>query len=120
MSRSYKKTPYAGQKKCKFSKNYSNKKIRQAEIQRVKIADGGAFKKILDPWDICDFHGVETWKEFKRDIEEDFIAYHTKNHHGSHFSRYRWEHYCRRFKLDPYIIDWKKVKWTWYKMYKNK
>ena len=115
MSRSYKKTPYAGQKKCRFSKKYSNRKIRQAETQRKKIADGGAFKKILEPWDICDFYSIETWKEFKYRIRKHFNDYHNQD-----VWSYSWKYYCRRYKMDPNTLDWKILRWVWYKMYKSK
>lgn len=114
MSRSYKKTPYAGQKKCKFSKKYSNKKIRKTEEHCKKIADGGSFKKILEPWDICDYKAIETWKEFKQRIQNHYNNYRNKTW------TYSWKYYCERYKLDPNTIDWKKFRWIWYKEYKNK
>jgi hypothetical protein len=114
MSRSYKKTPYAGQKKCKFSKKYSNKKIRKTEEQRVKIASGSSFKKVMNPWDICDFYSIETWKEFQNRLRSHYNKYHNGG------CKYSWQYYCHHYGLDPNTLDWKKLRWVWYKEYKNK
>lgn len=114
MSRSYKKTPYAGQKKCKFSKRYSNKKIRKTEEQRKKIPNGGTFKKVMQTWDISDYGNVETWEVFKQRMKRHYSGY--KN--GIDY--YMWRYYCQRFKMNPNSLDWKKLRWIWYKEYKNK
>jgi len=55
MSRSYRKPwytdGYKGSKRKQFYKRLSNKMIRRTE----DIQDGKSFRKILDPWSICDF-----------------------------------------------------------------
>jgi len=114
MSRSYKKTPYAGQKKSKFDKNYSNKCIRQTETNRVKLPDGNAYKKVYETWNICDFGWVTTWHDFQRRIRKSIAEY--KNGTDS----YSWKYYCSRFKMDPNTPDWKKLRWVWWKHYKIK
>lgn len=114
MSRSYKKTPYTGQKKDKVHKKYSNKRIRQAEIQQRGISSGSKYKKIHDSWNICDYGWVQTWKEFKQKTRQDFI-----NHHNGS-NTYYWKSYCRNHKMDLAVLDWRKLRWIWYKKYKNK
>jgi len=66
MSRSYKKTPYYGLRKDQFYKRYSNKKIRQWHRQHKDIPDGNAFRKLVDSWNICDFHHVFSLYGFMR------------------------------------------------------
>lgn len=65
MSRSYKKTPYSGDHKGKWKKRRANEKVRNwfkrnldANISR------GDFRKIQNPWDICDFYSITTFKEY--------------------------------------------------------
>lgn len=57
MSRSYRE-PYVldgyGTKRKKYDKNYANRRIRRKSVEYV-IADGSSYRKITDPWDICDF-----------------------------------------------------------------
>jgi hypothetical protein len=57
MSRSY-RAPYGidgyGTKRKSYDKNYANRKIRKKSIE-YEIADGSSYRKITDPWDICDF-----------------------------------------------------------------
>lgn len=64
MSRSYKKTPYSGDHKGKWKKRRANDKVRSwfkknpdAQISR------GDFRKIQNPWDICDWCCFETFEE---------------------------------------------------------
>jgi len=64
MSRSFRRPyvtdGYKGSKRRQFEKRYSNKVLRKVE----EIADGKAFKKFTDSWDICDF------KWFEKDIKK--------------------------------------------------
>jgi hypothetical protein len=57
MSRSFKKTPRAGDTKSKFHKRYANKLVR-----RDKLNEGfnrGLYKKNYQSWNICDFEDVD-------------------------------------------------------------
>lgn len=51
MSRSYKKTPYLGDKKNKFFKKYANRKIRRTSYQ----FKGNSYRKNFPQYDICDY-----------------------------------------------------------------
>lgn len=55
MSRSYKKNLYvkdgSGSKWKKVAKRKANKKVKN----RDEVADGGAYKKVSNSWDICDW-----------------------------------------------------------------
>ncbi|MDD5651052.1 MAG: hypothetical protein PHF86_11655 [Candidatus Nanoarchaeia archaeon] len=66
MSRSYRKPwvtdGYKGSDRRQFFKRYSNKKIRRTE----EIADGKAFKKVIDPWDISDYRWYESLKSMSK------------------------------------------------------
>jgi len=53
MSRSYKKTPGICDRNP-FMKNYSNRIIRRKPIS-YEIANGGAYRKIMCSYDICDY-----------------------------------------------------------------
>lgn len=57
MSRSRKKYAILKQQNDKFFKRYSNKMIRHRDVQ-----SGGQFKKILNPWSICDWK-CDPWDE---------------------------------------------------------
>lgn len=64
MSRSYKHTPYAGDKKTKSAKRWANKKYRN---QLNGIEDSmplSAHRKMTETWDICDFHSRFTLTEW--------------------------------------------------------
>jgi hypothetical protein len=50
MSRSRKKIAVWKDANNKYQKRLSNKRIRH-----LSIPSGGAFKKVLNPWDICDY-----------------------------------------------------------------
>jgi hypothetical protein len=60
MSRSYKKTAYAGDKNDKVYKKIINKRLRKTK----DIADGKEFKKYTCSWFIKDFYTMESENEF--------------------------------------------------------
>lgn len=81
MSRSYKKTPRAGDKKDKFYKRYANRKLRR---QKLDIdLQHKSYKKDFCSYDICDYETVGTsFEEFWRE-------------------RVKWWH-AWRYRYDPY------------------
>jgi hypothetical protein len=64
MSRSRKKTPIIKQKNCMYYKTLSNRLIRKTDL-----ASGGMFRKVVNPWSICD------WAYFPTDKEDIKRAY---------------------------------------------
>lgn len=63
MSRSYKKHPYCGDKtNKKFGKKYANRKVRR---YKGDIANGKAYIKLYEQWNICDYGWVQSWEEFR-------------------------------------------------------
>lgn len=66
MSRSYKHTPYIGDKKTKWAKRQANRKVRHY-LNRQMIQDESfapaAYKKVSESWNICDYYDIATWKE---------------------------------------------------------
>ena len=66
MSRSYKHTPYCGDKKTKEAKRRANKKYRNL-LDRYGFDDTIApstHRKATETWNICDFHSIFTLKEW--------------------------------------------------------
>lgn len=75
MSRSYKHTPYCGDKKTKWAKRQANKLVR-SKLERWNMQDEISpawYKKISDSWNICDYYNITTWKEHLR---------HRRKYHG--------------------------------------
>lgn len=101
MSRSYKKIPWAGDNKGKFSKRCANSKVRMFLKNPNHTAQNNSYKRIYESWDICDYGWIETWKEYKKNLEKDK-------------------------KCFPHLyppnkkINWKEEYRRWYKMYKMK
>lgn len=58
MSRSYKHTPYCGDKKR--NKNLANQKVRRSK----GLFQGSLFKKLYSAWDICDYYHIDSFEEF--------------------------------------------------------
>ena len=52
MSRSYKHTPYSGERD-KFSKKQANRKVRRHKMD-LSLPKGG-YKKVYCSWEICDY-----------------------------------------------------------------
>jgi hypothetical protein len=57
MSRSYRE-PYVvdgyGTRRKRYAKNLANRTVRRKSID-YEIASGKAYRKLTNPWDICDF-----------------------------------------------------------------
>ena len=65
MSRSYKHTPYCGDKKTKWAKRQANKLVR-SKMERWEIDESlppAYYKKISESWNICDYYNISTWHE---------------------------------------------------------
>ena len=59
MSRSYKRTPRAGQQKDKFFKNYANRRLRRLPTDEHPY-NNCSYKKYNCSWNICDYEEVGT------------------------------------------------------------
>lgn len=97
MSRSYKKTPYAGDRKTKWAKRQANKLVR-SKLKRWNIQDDispAYYKKMSESWNICDFHNIFTLDQWMKD---------------------KWN--LRRWEREN--TSEKKKIWEWYKWYKRK
>lgn len=99
MSRSYKKSPYCGDKKGKDKKRVANHTVRNYLKDINKILSKGGFKKVFCSYDICDYGWLQSWEEY-------------------------WESCLRGYKEHP---EWykqppnKKEEYrSWYKSYKMK
>lgn len=70
MSRSFKKTPYAGDKKQHYYKNMANRRVRKNK----DIQDGKKYKKEYCSWMICDYYDIVSWKEFLEWRGDDYAS----------------------------------------------
>ena len=75
MSRSYKKTPYCGQRKNKFAKRQASKVVRRTlkHNPEIEFAPGG-YKKLYSSYDICDYWWVRSWNNYWLDELESYVA----------------------------------------------
>ena len=55
MSRSYKHTPYCGDRKNKYMKRYANKHVRQRLKNSDYLPTAAEYKKMFESYDICDY-----------------------------------------------------------------
>lgn len=68
MSRSYKKTPYCGDKKGKDKKRCANSKVRNVlknlnyELPHMK------YKRVYSQYDICDYWWMQSWEEYWKNV----------------------------------------------------
>ena len=78
MSRSYKHTPFSGDKKSKYAKRYANHVVRQNKLKETLPQHAG-YRRMYNSWDICDY----------KTVGESFDQYYTNEVE----SWYRWR--CR-------------------------
>lgn len=97
MSRSYKKTPWTGDKKGKSKKRCANSKIRMFLKNPNHKLQNNSYKKVYDSYDICDYGWLETWEQYKKELETRNYLYPSEEK-----------------------INWKKEYQYWYKTYKMK
>ena len=71
MSRSYKKTPYAGDKNDAYMKKQFNRKLRRQSknIDPEGESDdsylpNNTYKKANQSWEICDYYDIEPWEDY--------------------------------------------------------
>ena len=64
MSRSYKKSPYCGDKKGKDKKRVANHAVRNYLKDINKVLSKGGFKKVFCSYDICDYWWLQSWEEY--------------------------------------------------------
>ena len=104
MSRSYKKTPWCGDRKGKTKKRIANHIVRQSLKRDLElIAQGGDYKKLYCSWDICDYGSVYTWKEYWKSSVDTY-----------YWLQARYPNWERKFP------DEKEEYRKWRRYYKNK
>lgn len=71
MSRSYKKTPYAGDRNDGYMKKQFNRKLRRQSKNIDPDGDNedlylvnNSYKKANESWDICDYGWTESWEAY--------------------------------------------------------
>lgn len=101
MSRSYKKTPYCGDRKGKSKKRIANHKVRNWLKQNPDVLlKRNAYKKVYERWDICDYYTISTWEEYWASTIRIWL---------------KWEQ-CRGYPYPNKKEEYRK----WYKWYKMK
>ena len=101
MSRSYKKTPWCGDHKGTEKKRMAWKSVRSwLKANPDVLLNGGKYRKVYEPWDICDYGSIMPWEEYWQDC----IDY--------------WEEYGKR-RGEPFH-DKKDEYRRWRKWHKNK
>ena len=73
MSRSYKHTPYSGEKKNRFMKRYANRRLRRKKL--AHDLQHKSYRKDLCSYDICDYYTIET-KNFEEYYKSCVIHWH--------------------------------------------
>ena len=74
MSRSYKKTPWCGDRKGKNKKRIANHTVRQYLKNHMDLQLAPSdYKKLYSSWDICDYGWVFTWEQY---WENEWRMYH--------------------------------------------
>ena len=98
MSRSYKKTPYCGDKKGKIKKRIANHKVRMLLKNINHNLSKGNYKKVYESYNICDYYWITSWNEY-------------------------WNNELECYKQYPDLFDkpnYKKEYRKWYKYHKMK
>ena len=65
MSRSYKKTPWCGDRKGKDKKRIANHVVRQWLKRNMdQTLAPSNYKKLYETWNICDYSWTLTWEQY--------------------------------------------------------
>lgn len=106
MSRSYKKTPYAGDHKGKIKKRIANHRVRQKLKNPDFECQHMAYKNVgMDRWDMCDSYSIYSWKKWW-EYELKFYE------ESKYLNKYSWR--------EPKAPDYKEEYRKWYKWHKMK
>ena len=69
MSRSYKKTPFCGDKKGKAQKRIANQTARRYLKNNMDLTlSPSDYKKLYESWEICDYGSLCSWEEYWQGI----------------------------------------------------
>lgn len=77
MSRSYKHTPYAGERKRKWAKRQANKRFRRKKL--THDLQHKSYKKDYCSYDICDYYWIETknFEEYYKSCVSRWYKWHS-------------------------------------------
>ena len=105
MSRSYKKSEYAGDNKDKELKRLANHRVRQRLKHNLDYTPKPAdYKRMFESWEICDYGWLCSWKEYwQRQLDWYYCDHH---------NRYR--------RSDDTPPDYKEEYCNWHRYYKMK
>ena len=105
MSRSYKHAPVykEGSKRGrKWRKKNANSRLRAPHLALADIPSGKSYRKITNPWDICDFVLMETFRQHV-------------GHHQSFFDS-MLEKYGEE-EAERFSKDWRELYGDWARLY---
>ena len=98
MSRSYKHTPYCGDRKSKDMKRFANKRVRQRLKHSDYLPVAAEYKRMFESYDICDFCTCEySFEEYY--LREVNFWYQWYQYWGDSFPNREecWNDYCKYF-----------------------
>lgn len=96
MSRSYKHTPYFGDTKDRFYKQYANRCLRRKKLDiDYKF---NAYKKDGYSWDICDYYWIETenFDEYYEEKVSEWLRWGYKYYPYPEREEI-WKEYCKMY-----------------------
>jgi len=103
MARSYKKTPILKDRNP-YMKTFANRIVRRRLSKPdYGLANGKAYRKVVNSWDICDWVFRRTYREYQK---------------GEEIAKKQYENGITRLHGYYEFIDGSY--WDWYKKYKRK
>lgn len=100
MSRSYKKTAVLNERKNGFVKKNYNRRLRRRKLEEL-YDNGGSYKKMFEPWDICDWvHIAKSRARFADEMIMDWFLYRLPKPNAPEMPTYRqcMKEYDRLYK----------------------
>ena len=95
MSRSYKHTPYCGDRKDKILKQYANRRLRRKKLDIEYQYN--AYKKAFPSWDICDYYEVEiSFDEYYKSRVSSWIRW-GQGYYPFPKREEVWKEYCKMY-----------------------
>ena len=100
MSRSYKKNPVV-KDKGKNEKRFANKKVRRTK----NVPNGGAYKKVYNQYDICDYCWRTCWRTTFEEHMRDRWSWYYRVH-----NEYGWQWIKKYGEIPDRKKEWKEWK----------
>lgn len=113
MSRSYKKTPYCGDKKGKIKKRLANHIIRQKLKNPEFECQNMSYKNVgFDRWNLCDSYSIYPWERQWDYLQKTYQA--AVNGNTNYYYRYNLKN--QKIEKPNYKEEYR----DWYRHYRMK